>query len=117
MEETECNFNSKECIHNLYPLRDAIEVLGPKWRIQILVVIKYGNESFTAIQKALESISPRILSKELKILEENGLIVREISHTYPITIRYKWTLHTESIVSILDTLKAWGQVHRDHLFK
>jgi len=117
MEESECNFNYKECIYNLFPLRDAIEVLGPKWRIQILVVIKYGNESFTSIEKALGTISPRILSKELKILEENGLISREMSDTYPITIRYKWTSHTESIVSIIDSLKAWGQVHRDHLFK
>ena len=117
MEESECNFNYKECIYNLFPLRDAIEVLGPKWRIQILVVIKYGNESFTAIEKALGTISPRILSKELKILEENGLINREMSETYPITIRYKWTSHTESIVSIIDSLNAWGQVHRNHLFK
>jgi len=117
MEHSECKFNYTECIHNLYPLRDSIEVLGPKWRIQILVVIRYGNESFTAIQNALETISPRILSKELKILEENGLIVREISPTYPIKISYKWTPHTESIVSIIDTLKDWGQVHRTHLFK
>jgi len=117
MAEEECNLKYKECIHSLYPLRDSIEILGPKWRIQILVVIKYGNESFTAIQNALETISPRILSKELKILEENGLIIREVSPTYPITIRYKWTLHTESIVSIMDSLKEWGQVHRDHLFK
>lgn len=81
------------------------------------MVVKYGNESFTAIQKALEPISPRILSKELKILEENGLLVRETSATYPITIKYKWTAHTESIVSIMDKLKEWGQAHRDHLFK
>jgi len=101
----------------MYPLRDSIEVLGPKWRIQILVVVKYGNESFTAIQKALETISPRILSKELKVLEENGLLLREISATYPTTIRYKWTAHTESIVSLIDALNGWGQVHRDYLFK
>jgi len=117
MEKVECKLNYKECIHNLYPLRDSIDVLGPKWRIQILVVIKYGNESFTSIQKALITISPRILSKELKILEENGLVVRETSTTYPTVIRYKWTAHTETIVSIMDTLKEWGQVHRNHLFK
>lgn len=117
MEEVDCKFNDKECIHNLFPLRDAIEVLGPKWRIQILVVIKYGNESFTAIQKALGTISPRILSKELKVLEENGLLLREITNTYPVTIRYKWTAHTDSIIPLIDTLKEWGQGHRDHLFK
>jgi len=117
MEKTECKLNYSECIHNLYPLRDSIEILGPKWRTPILVVIKYGNESFTAIQNALGTISPRILSKELKILEENGLIVRETSDTYPVIIRYKWTEHTETIVSIMDSLKAWGEAHRKHLFK
>jgi DNA-binding HxlR family transcriptional regulator len=117
MEEIECNLTYRQCIHNLYPLRDSLEVLGPKWRIQILVVIKYGNESFTAIQKALETISPKVLSSELKVLEENGLIKRETSETYPITIRYTWTPHTESIVALTDSLKAWGQEHRKHLFK
>lgn len=117
MEENECNFTHKQCIHNLFPQRDSIDILGPKWRIQILVVIKYGNESFTAIQTALETISPKVLSSELKVLEENGLIKRETSKTYPITIRYTWTAHTESIVALTDTLKAWGQEHRNHLFK
>jgi DNA-binding HxlR family transcriptional regulator len=117
MEPIECKADHKQCIHSFYPLRDSIEVLGPKWRVQILVAIKYGHESFTTIQKALSPISPRILSRELKVLEENGLVKREISQTYPITITYKWTAHTETIVPILDMLNEWGQVHRDHLFK
>ncbi|MEJ5145324.1 winged helix-turn-helix transcriptional regulator [Sphingobacterium sp. MYb388] len=117
MKEKKGTTNYKECVHNLYPLRDAIEVLGPKWRIQILIAITYGNESFTAIQKALETISPRILSKELKTLEENKLIIREVSHTYPIAIRYKWTEHTKTIVPLITFLKDWGQTHRDYIFK
>ncbi|MGS2761203.1 winged helix-turn-helix transcriptional regulator [Sinomicrobium sp. M5D2P9] len=106
----------KECIHTLYPIRDALEVIGGKWRIQILIAIRTGNHRFTAIQKAIEDISPRILSKELKILQDNRLIVREVSNTYPVVITYQWSEHANSIAPVITALNDWGIYHRKFLF-
>lgn len=106
----------KECIHSLYPIRDALEVLGGKWRIQILIAIRTGNYRFTAIQRAIEDISPRILSKELKVLQDNRLIVREVSNTYPVVITYKWSAHADSITPVIKALNDWGIYHRKFLF-
>ncbi|RNL91350.1 transcriptional regulator [Sinomicrobium pectinilyticum] len=106
----------KECINSLYPIRDALEVIGGKWRIQILIAIRTGNHRFTAIERAIGDISPRILSKELKILQENRLIVREVSNTYPVVITYKWSAHADSITPIITVLNDWGIHHRKFLF-
>ncbi len=117
MDQKEAKKNYKECIQTLYPLRDSIEILGPKWRIQILIAIGHGNENFTSIQRALENISPRILSQELKVLTEHQLISREVSDTHPVTIKYQLTEHTNTIIPIIELLKEWGKIHREFLFK
>ena len=117
METGDCNLDHRQCIDQFFPLRDSIEVLGPKWRIQILIAVRYGHENFTTILQALSPISPRVLSRELKVLEENGLIRREVREDYPVSIRYKWTEHTETISPILEMLQDWGKLHRSHLFK
>jgi len=117
MKTEDCDLDHRQCINQYLPLRDSIEVLGPKWRIQILVAVRYGHENFTHIQQALSPISARVLSKELKVLEENGLISREVTEDYPVSIKYKWTEHTETIAPIMEMLQDWGKLHRSHLFK
>ena len=117
MKTPDCDLDHRQCINQYFPLRDSIEVLGPKWRIQILIAVKYGHESFTTIQQALTLISSRVLSRELKVLEENGLLTREVSNEYPVYIKYKWTEHTETVSSIMEMLQDWGKLHRSFLFK
>ena len=117
MKTTDCELDHTQCINQYFPLRDSIEVLGPKWRIQILIAVKYGYENFTAIQQALVPISSKVLSRELKVLEENGLINREVLNDYPVAIKYKWTEHTKTIAPILEILQDWGKLHRSFLFK
>ena len=117
MKTPDCDLDHRQCINQYFPLRDSIEVLGPKWRIQILIAVRYGHNNFTTIQQALSPISSRVLSRELKILEENALIKREVSEDYPVSIKYKWTEHTETISPILEILQDWGKLHRSHLFK
>lgn len=107
----------KECIRSLMPVRDAIDAIGGKWRLQILIAVARGNNRFTTIRKALEDISPRILAKELKTLEEHKLLNRVVSNTYPVTISYEWNEHTKSIEQLLQTLSDWGVKHREYLFK
>ncbi|MDR2283356.1 MAG: helix-turn-helix transcriptional regulator [Sphingobacterium sp.] len=120
MEEKEKELKKiafKECIRSLMPIRDAIDALGGKWRLQILIAVARGNNRFTTIQKALEDISPRILAKELKTLEEHKLLDRIVSSTYPVTVSYEWTAHTKSVEDLLHTLSDWGTKHREFLFK
>ena len=100
----------------LIPLRDALNVFNGKWKIPILFSIMSGNDRFTHIQNSIECISPKVLAKELKDLEEHQLITRVVIDDYPVKIIYKTEPYADSIAPIIEALKTWGQNHRKKLF-
>lgn len=67
-------------------IQDTMYVLGGKWKLSIILSIYEGNNRFTDISKSIPKITNRVLSKELKHLEENLLIKRTIIEDYPIRI-------------------------------
>ena len=56
-----------------------------------------------------------MLSKELRDLEMNGLVVRKIQDTYPVKVTYALTPHSKTLRSVIDSLKNWGILHRKKL--
>lgn len=103
-------------LEGLMSIRDALDVINGKWRIQIVVAIKNGCHHFNEIQRAVESISPKMLSKELKALEEHKLIVRVIENEYPVKITYQLEEYAITLTPIILALKEWGKQHRIRLF-
>lgn len=67
------------------------------------------------MQRDLETITPKILSKELKELELNGFVERKVFNTVPVTITYELTPYSSSLNKIIDELKEWGIQHRQHI--
>lgn len=104
------------CTETLIPVRDTLEVFGGKWKLPILISIMAGNERFTDIQKSIPNITPKVLTKELKSLEEHQLIKRVIIEDYPIKILYKAQPYVETIRPMIEALKIWGVNHRKKLF-
>ena len=82
-----------ECLRSLMAIRDALDVLNGKWKLQIIIAISSGQSKFMDIERQIPKITPRILSKELKTLEEHQLIKRLVYDTVPVTIEYKLTPH------------------------
>lgn len=60
-------------------------------------------------------ISPRILSKELKELEANGLVSRTVLDTRPISVEYELTAYSVSLNEVISTMYEWGQMHRQKI--
>ena len=104
------------CAETIIPLRDALDVFSGKWKIPILFSMMSGNERYTDIQSSMPCISPKVLVKELKDLEEHHLIKRVIIDEYPIKILYKLEPYAQTVIPIIETLKTWGQNHRNKLF-
>ena len=101
-----------DCKLIMLPLFDALEIVRGKWRLPILLAIMFGNKRFKQISKEVVGISDKILSKELKILEENLLIKRTVYDTFPPTVEYQTTKHSESLEKVMIELKNWGELHR-----
>ncbi|HLA57868.1 MAG TPA: helix-turn-helix domain-containing protein [Puia sp.] len=104
-----------QCTSILRPVRDSLDVLNGKWKLPIIVSLTFGEKRFTDITKDVHGITDRMLSKELRDLEMNGLVVRKIQDEYPVRVTYALTAHSKTLRTVIDSLKNWGILHRKKL--
>jgi DNA-binding HxlR family transcriptional regulator len=93
-------------------LRDAIDLLGGKWKIYILRNLSFGEMRFKDLQETVIGISPKVLSKELQDLEENMLITRTVNNTKPVTVSYGLTAYAGHTLPVIKALLKFGLTHR-----
>lgn len=101
---------SKEaaCQQGLMAARDALEVIQGKWRIPIIISLTYGDKRFGEIQRDIADISPKMLSQELKALEQNKIITRTLYDSMPVTVEYALTPLGRTMQKLLLELVKWG---------
>jgi DNA-binding HxlR family transcriptional regulator len=105
------------CIETVIPVRDTLDIISGKWKLPIIISISVGNERFTDIQDSIPGITPKVLAKELKELEQNKLISRVITADYPVKITYKAEPYAATLNPIIYAMKDWGTNHRNKMFK
>jgi DNA-binding HxlR family transcriptional regulator len=93
-------------------IKDALEAVEGKWKLLILFSLSGGPKRFKQISKEVTGITDKTLSKELKSLEANKLIVRAVYDTFPPTVEYTITPHGLSLENVIDALHFWGLAHR-----
>lgn len=109
MEESQCLQNKK----NMMAIQDSMDVLYGKWKIAIISSICFHQKRrFSDILNDVVGISNKMLSKELKELETNKLIIRTVLDTQPISVQYQLTEHGKSLQTIINNLTDWGIKHR-----
>lgn len=103
------------CTVNLLAMHDTLDILGGKWKLLILhyLIQRDGDaNTFKKMERDIDGISAKMLSKELKDLEANKLVNREVQNTKPITVQYSITEYGKSTKEIIDVLVDWGKNHR-----
>ncbi|MCW2263041.1 MULTISPECIES: winged helix-turn-helix transcriptional regulator [Sphingobacterium] len=106
------------CTEELFAMRDSLDVLGGKWKLMILRYLTNRTDQqihFKKLQRGIEGISAKMLTKELRELEINLLITRTIQDTKPITVIYAVTEYGKSVFPVTETLVNWGLIHRDKI--
>lgn len=103
------------CLTSINAVRDALYVLNGKWKIPLIVALLNGAKRFTEIQRSLDHITPKVLSKELRDLELNGFVERKVFNTVPVTITYELTPYSKSLDEVIESLRSWGTRHRQYL--
>ena len=103
------------CTGILKPVRDALDTLNGKWKLPIIIALSFGEKRFTEIAQEVQGITDRMLSKELRDLELNGLVKRNIQDSYPVKVTYALTEHSVSLHTVIDALKNWGILHKKKL--
>jgi len=106
----------QECISALLPVRDTLDVIGGKWKLLILISIWEGNKHFREIERSIPKLSTKVLSKELKDMEENQLITRTVINGFPVRTEYRPTKYSKTLKKVIKELQHWGINHRKQIF-
>lgn len=101
------------CTSAMRSVRDALDLLGGKWKLPIIVGLLSGPQRFKQLQREVAGITAKMLSKELKELEINGLITRQVdATTVPVAVTYTLAAYGNTLFPVIEALHAWGQQHR-----
>ncbi|MDJ1498721.1 helix-turn-helix domain-containing protein [Cytophagaceae bacterium DM2B3-1] len=104
------------CPSQLRAIHDTMDLLDGKWKITIIGCLSFGNKRFMDLQREVEGIGSKMLSKELQELEINGLVSRTVMNTRPVTVEYALTSYGQTLRPILWEMAKWGQTHRKKIF-
>lgn len=114
--KNEISHSSAECKQSLAAVKDALYVLNGKWKLPIIIALSEGPLRFKELQRKVETITPKILSKELKELELNEFVERTVYDTTLVTVEYKLTPYSGTLKKVIKELRNWGIQHRNYLF-
>ncbi len=109
--------SKKKCFESINAINDALYVLNGKWKIMVIKALNEGPKRFSELERCIDGISPKALSKELKELELNEIVFRKVYNTIPVKIIYELTPYSDSLKEIIDCLGDWGLQHKEYIFK
>lgn len=113
MQKNILEYTPVQCTHRLSSTEDALYVLGGRWTIRVMIAILGGHTRFNEIQRALNGISAKMLSSELKKLEINLLIERNVfAEKTPVIVEYIPSEYSHSLKDIITSLAQWGAKHK-----
>lgn len=105
------------CHFRINAVKDSMEILTGKWKIHILGTLLYGGKMrFMDLQREIDGIGSKMLSKELQDMEMNQLITRTVLNTKPMTVKYDLTEFGKTLEPIIDAIAQWGIDYRETLF-
>lgn len=103
----------KECPKSfMLAVNDTMNVLTGKWKLPVMASLIFGKKRFKEMEREIPRITPKMLSKELRDLEMNGIVKRTVHNTIPVTVEYEFTPSGIAFKSVLDAMVSWGLEHR-----
>ena len=102
-----------QCKATLNAIADALFVIGGKWKLTIISALTDGNRRFNELQRLVTGISAKVLSNELKELELNGFVRRNVFTGTPVVVEYELTEYAETLNGVLQSLSEWGAMHKE----
>jgi DNA-binding HxlR family transcriptional regulator len=111
----EIKHSAGECSQYVLPIRDCLDIISGKWKLPILGALTHSKKRFKEMEREIQGITPRMLSKELRELELNQLVSRKVYDTKPVTVEYELSPYGKSLDKVLGAMKEWGLQHRKRI--
>ena len=94
------------------PVEVTLLLLSNKWTILILRDLLTGTKRFGELKKSLSGVSQKVLTANLRLLEEKGIIEREVFPEVPPRVEYTLTELGKTLKPILDSMHTWGEFYK-----
>ena len=94
------------------PEETTLMLIGDKWKVLILRDLMPGTKRFGELKKSLGSVSQKVLTAQLRDMEENGLVNRKVYPEVPPRVEYSLTDLGMSLKPVLDALQDWGEDYK-----
>lgn len=98
---------------DICPTETALEVIGGKWKGMILYYLLDGTKRFNELRRLMPDITQRMLTKQLRDLENNGIVHREVYPEVPPKVEYSLTDIGYQLEPVIHGLKQWGECFLD----
>lgn len=89
-------------------VEEAMRLLGGRWRLLFASYLLDGPKRFNALRRDIPAISQRMLTLDLRALEEAGLVKRTVFPTVPVTVEYELTLDGRRLEPVVEVMKQFG---------
>ena len=93
----------------------TLDLIDGKWKGVILYHLQGGTQRFGELRRLMPGITQRMLTKQLRALEDDQLIIRKVYAEVPPRVEYSLSESGESLKPVIDMLKAWGESHQQRL--
>ncbi|MBW2960589.1 winged helix-turn-helix transcriptional regulator [Mesonia aestuariivivens] len=107
----------KTCSQKIRAIHDTMDVLSGKWKVSIIACLCFQPMRYSDLLREVQGISGKMLSRELKDLEMNKLILRKVLDTKPVSISYEITEYGKSLKQLTSVIAEWGLNHREEIKK
>lgn len=89
------------------PINRAVGAIADKWKILIILVLQTKTWRFNELLRALDGIAPKVLTRQLRSLEADGLVTRTAYAEIPPRVEYSLTPAAHGLLPILNDLQRW----------
>jgi len=100
-------------VHEKCAVETALELIDGKWKGVILFHLMGATLRFNELRRRAPGATQRVLTKQLRELEADGLIIRTVYAEVPPRVEYRLSPLGESLSPIIEALKAWGTAYKD----
>ena len=97
--------------YNNCPVEAALDLIGGKWKAVILFRLMEGTRRFNELRRLHPNITQRMLTNQLRELERDGLVHREVYPQVPPKVEYSLTDKGRTLTPLLLELQRWGREH------
>ena len=94
------------------PVETTLTLISDKWKVLIIRDLLPGTKRFGELKKSIGSVSQKVLTSQLRQMEESGLLIRTVFPEVPPRVEYTLTELGQSLKPVLDAMWSWGEEYK-----